>query len=274
MKLLIIGHKGMLGTALKEVLKGHQLVLWDLPEYNITDETIIDKMVAENPEVVINVAAFTDVDGAEKHKKEAKAVNADGVAILAEGCEQLNTPLIHISTDYVFDGQTTDGYREDDPPKPINTYGKTKAEGEKKLRKITEAYFLVRTQGLYGPNGKNFVDTMLEKGKAGGEIKIVSDQFIRPTYTFDLARAIAVLIDTQPDYGIYHLVNEGTVSWYEFAKKIFELADMPVKLKAISSKEYKTAAKRPANSSLLNTKFKPLRPWTEALADYLKSKKV
>ncbi len=272
MKLLIVGSKGMLGSALAKILKDNELVLWDLPEVDITKEDIVDRIVAENPEIVINAAGYTDVDGCESNKKEAKAANVEGVEYLAESCEQLNTPLIHFSTDYVFKGDTKDGYKEDDEINPINSYGKTKAEGEKKLRKITEAHFLIRTSALFGPNGKNFVDTMLEKGKSGGSIQVVNDQMLKPTYTFDVAKKIKELIDMQPEYGIYHIVNEGSVSWYDFAKKIFEIADLQADLTPVSSKQYKTPAKRPTNSTLINTKLKPLRHWAEALEEYIKNK--
>lgn len=274
MKILIIGHKGMLGSALVKVLKGNELVLWDLPEVDITDERIIDQMVAENPEIVINASGYTQVDEAETHKKECKKVNIEGVKMIVEGCERINTPLFHFSSDYVFKGDAKEGYRETDKTDPINFYGKTKAESEKYIIKKTEAYFIVRTSGLYGPNGRNFVDTILEKAKAGGELTVVNDQFIKPTYTLDLAKAIREMIDIQPEYGIYHLVNEGAVNWCDFAKKIIELAKLNINLKPTSSRDYKTAAKRPANSTLLNTKLKALRNWSEALADYIKEKAV
>ncbi len=272
MKLLIIGHKGMLGSALSEILKDNELLLWDLPEVDITQETIIDKMVEENPEIVINASGYTDVDGCESHKKDAKAVNSTGVQYIAEGCERLNTPMIHFSTDYVFKGDRKEGYKENDKIDPINFYGKSKAEGEKNLQKATEAHFLIRTASLYGPNGINFVDKMIKKAEAGGTIQVVNDQFSSPTYTFDLARTISEMINIQPEYGIYHLVNEGRVSWYDFAKKIFELCNKKVNLEPVSSKQYKTPAKRPASSNLINTRFKKLRSWDEALKDYLKLK--
>ncbi len=272
MKILIAGHKGMLGSALANVFKGEELVLWDLPEVDVADESILDQMVAENPELVINATGYTAVDMAEKKKKEAKRGNITTVEMLAEACAKINSPLVHFSTDYVFDGETKTGYKENDQPKPISFYGKTKAEAEKTLKKKTDEIFLIRTSGLYGPNGKNFVDAILEKAKTGTPLTIVNDQICKPTYSLDLARAVRELIEMQPEYGTYHLVNEGAVSWYEFAKKIVEFAQLKVDVKPISSKEYKAAAKRPANSTLLNTKMKHLRPWSEALADYLARK--
>lgn len=274
MKILIAGHKGMLGSALAEVFKSDELVLWDLPEVDVAKEEVIDRIVAENPELILNATGFTAVDEAEKKKKDAKKGNITTVEMLAEGCEKINSPLVHFSTDYVFDGETKDGYKESDPPKPISFYGKTKAEAEKILRKKTDEIFLIRTSGLYGPNGKNFVDTILEKAKAGGLLTVVNDQICKPTYSLDLAKAVRELVEMQPEYGIYHLVNEGAVSWFDFAKKIVELSKLNVEVKPISSKEYKAAAKRPANSSLLNTKMKALRPWSEALADYLGRKQA
>ncbi|MBU0707392.1 dTDP-4-dehydrorhamnose reductase [Patescibacteria group bacterium] len=273
MKILIVGHKGMLGSALVEKCKGQELLLWDLPEIDISQEETVERIVAENPEFVINTAGYTDVDGCESNKKEAKMANSEGVIFLAEGCEKINTPIIHFSTDYVFKGDKEDGYDENEKTDPINTYGKTKADGEKNLKKNTEAFFLVRTSGLYGPNGKNFVDTMLEKAKTGEEIRVVNDQYLKFTYTYDLAESIIKLIDLQPEYGVYHMVNEGILSWYEFAQKIFKQANLSPNLVSVSSSEFKSAAKRPAHSALINKKFEPLRSLDEALADYISKRK-
>ena len=220
------------------------------------------------PNFVINAAAYTDVDGCESNADLAYAINGDAVKILAKACNLTDSVLVHISTDYVFDGRK-DGYGEEDTPNPINIYGKSKHLGERYLTETAKKYYLIRTAWLYGKHGKNFVDTILKLAKSRKELEVVNDQRGSPTYTKDLSAAIRHLIDATPAYGIYHLTNDGMCTWFEFACKIIGLKGLPTNMKAISSDTLKRAARRPACSVLLNTKLPKLRRWESALSDYL-----
>jgi len=276
-KILIIGAGGMLGHDLAEVFAEHHPTLWDFEDIDITDENqVIVKLGELKPNLVINAAAYTNVDGAEGDSEKAFLVNAEAVGYLAKTCKKLDALLVHFSTEYVFDGKDQAGYQEDSKTNPLNVYGQSKAKGEELLMQNCDNHYLVRTSWLYGrspqkgkPRGLNFVQTMLELAKQGKELNVVNDQFGRPTYTLDLAKAVKGLVDNQAEYGIYHLVNEGDCSWYDFAKEIFATAQLEAKLHPIGSSEYPMPTPRPQYAVLHNTKADKLRNWQEALKEYI-----
>lgn len=262
----------MLGHELVNVFqKDNELVLWDQEQIDISQKEEVVKKVGElKPEIVINAAAYTAVDDAESNKDLACQVNGYAVGFLAAVCKEINALLIHFSTDYVFDGENHLGYKEDHPYKPLNMYGKSKALGEKFILDIEPRFYLIRTSWLFGKHGKNFVETMLRLANEEKDLKVVNDQFGSPTYAKDLAEKVKELVGSQKPSGIYHLTNSGSCNWYDFALKIFELADLKPNVKPVKSEEFPTLAKRPTYSMLVNTKLSPMRKWEEALKDYLK----
>jgi len=261
-KVLILGANGMLGHALQKVFPdatflGHA-------DLDITDEKSVKDLInLWHPSVVINAAAYTDVDGCEDNRDHAFAVNGYGPGYLAAACTQAGAVLVHYSTDYIFDG-TRPGYQEDDPPNPINAYGESKLMGEVSVMKNMENYRIIRTSWLFGAHGKNFVDTILSLSRQMETVRVVNDQVGKPTYTVDLARATPGIISRAP--GIYHITNDGQCSWYEFAK-----AFIPNAIPCMTA-EFPRRAKRPAYSVLVNTKTPPLRHWREAVFEYIQSK--
>ena len=275
MKVLITGSNGMLGHDLEKVLKDkHELILTTSKTLDITDkENTIDFIVKNNPDVVINSAAYTDVDGCETNQDLAYAVNGEGVRNLALACKEVDCPLVHVSTDYVFDGTARDPIEEDGEIGPISIYGKSKLKGEEAILEILDKYFILRTAWLYGINGKNFPKTMLELAKDHSEITVVYDEVGTPTYTPDLAYGISQIIETD-FYGIYHLTNSGQCSWCEFARYIFEIADKDVKVIPVTASEFSRPAPRPSYSVLKNKKwiengFEPLRSYKDAIKEYI-----
>jgi len=275
MKVLLLGAGGMLGHALVRQLADQDMVVGDLPDFDITDFKSLNKKIREiKPEILINCAAYTDVDACEANAKLAEKVNGAAIANLAKICSELDIILIHYSTDYVFDGEKKQGVIEDWPAKPINEYGRGKHLGEKNLTAGYDKYYLIRTSGLYGEHGKNFVDSILSAAESKPELKVVNDQFTSTTYTDDLAKATREIIEQRPAFGIYHRTNSGSGSWYDFAKKIKELAGFTAKIVPVSSDDYKRPAQRPKFSKLINTKLKELRPWEEALEEYLSKKMI
>ncbi len=272
MKILILGHKGMLGRELAEAFKGkHELVLRDREQIDISDEEDVETKIEElKPDVVINAAAYTAVDDAESNEELAYKVNGSAAGFIANSCKNIDALLVHFSTDYVFDGKSKLGYNEDYPVgRCLNVYGKSKALGEKLIQDVNPRHYLIRTSWLFGKRGKNFIETMLCLAGKDKEIKIVNDQFGSPTYAKDLAKKVRELIESQKPYGIYHITNSSSCNWYEFALKIFELAGLNPKTKPVKSVEFPTSAKRPNCSMLINTKLPPMRSWEEALKDYL-----
>jgi len=272
MKILILGHKGMLGDELVKVFKkDNELTLWDRSEIDIADRKDVESKIGDlRPEAVINAAAYTAVDLAEKEGKEiAYQVNGEAVGFLAEACKKNNSVLIHYSTDYVFNGRNKNGYQEDEKRDPLNEYGQSKARGEELLQKINPKFYLIRLSWLFGINGKNFVETMLRLAKENKELRVVNDQYGKPTYAKDLAQRTRELLESKRPFGIYHLTNEGVCTWYEFAVKIFELAGIEAKVVPVVSSEFPTPAKRPAYSALVNTKLPLSRSWQDALEEYL-----
>lgn len=275
MKILITGSGGMLGYDLQEVLKDkHELVLTTSKTLDITDKQKTIDFIGEcKPDVVINSAAYTDVDGCETNQDLAYAVNGDGVRNLALGCKEVDCPLVHVSTDYVFDGTAREPIAEDGEIGPISIYGKSKLKGEEAIQEILDKYFIVRTAWLYGINGKNFPKTMLELAENHPEITVVYDEVGTPTYTPDLAYGLSQLIETD-FYGIYHLTNSGSCSWCEFARYIFEIAERDVKVIPVTASEFSRPAPRPSYSVLKNKNwidngFEPLRDYKEAITEYI-----
>jgi dTDP-4-dehydrorhamnose reductase len=261
-KTLLIGAYGMLGHALQEVFPHAQLI--GHRNLDITDEGAIMKFVKqEHPDIVINSAAYTDVDGCEDNRTYAFAVNGDGPGFIAKACAEVNAILVHFSTDYIFDGIKTE-YREDDCPNPINIYGASKLLGEVSITKNLVNHRIVRTSWLYGSHGKNFVDTILALSRQTPVIRVVNDQVGKPTYTVDLANKVPEIISCDP--GMYHITNDGQCSWYEFASAFIPNAT------PCSTEEFPRKAKRPANSVLANTKTLPLRHWKEAVKEYIQTK--
>ena len=281
MRVFVTGVKGQLGhDVMNELAKrGHEGIGVDIEEMDITDAESVRKVITEaNPDVVIHCAAWTAVDLAEDDDKKEKVhqVNAVGTENIAKVCHDLDCKMIYISTDYVFDGQGTRPWEPDDPVvEPLNVYGQSKYEGELAVEELVEKFFTVRIAWVFGVNGKNFIKTMLRIGKERGAASVVDDQIGSPTYTYDLARLLVDMIQTDK-YGRYHATNEGLCSWYEFACEIFRAAGMDVKVTPVHSDEYPAAkAKRPMNSRMSKEKltengFERLPEWKDAVARYLK----
>jgi dTDP-4-dehydrorhamnose reductase len=260
-KILVIGAGGQLGQCLKAVAadrKISEVRFADENEANILDTAGLERLFnSEKPTHVINCAAYTAVDLAEDQQDLAKAINETGAANLAHACKNTNATLIHISTDFVFEGNLVKLLTEQDAAHPISVYGQTKLDGEKAIASIFNTYFILRTSWLYSPYANNFVKTMLKLGAERDELNIIADQVGTPTYAIDLANAIFdIILANQQSYGIYHYSNEGVTSWYDFAQAIFSLSQMPVKVHPIPSSAYPTKAKRPSFSVMDKSKIK------------------
>lgn len=273
-KILIIGGNGMLGQDLNNSFsndKNYEVTSWDKEDLDITNkEEVLQKISELSPEIIVNAAAYTNVEGCEDNKEICTKVNGRAVRYLARACKEANAILVHYSTDYVFDGNKKEGYKENDTEtNPINTYGESKLIGEKEIKRDLDKYYILRTSWLFGKNGKNFVETMLNLAKDHKELKVINDQHGKPTYTSDLAERTKEIIENPEDFGIYHVTNEDETTWYEFACEIFKQAKKKVKVTPCTSEEYPTKAKRPHYSSLINTKLPKIRSWREALKDYL-----
>jgi len=288
----LIGNKGMLGNYVEKLLEERGLIYWTSDtEVDISDYKVLEKFGKDKKiKWIINCAAYTKVDKAEEEIDEAFKINKDGVRNIALFSAKRQIRLIHISTDYVFDGRKEKGaieYREDDKTNPISIYGKSKLAGEEEIKKILEEYFIIRTAWLCGLKGNNFVYTMLRLFKERDLVKVVEDQWGSPTYTADLAGAILKIIeDDSVSYGIYHFTNEGTTNWYEFARNIYKKAkrlgliedNKKVEIQPIKTEEYPTVARRPRYSVLSKEKIKKefglrIRNWDKALEDFLVSLK-
>ncbi len=276
-KVLILGSRGMLGRDLAVAFQGTGvLTRWDREELNITNQGAVLKSIgALSPDLIINATGYTDVEGAEEHRELAFGINAEAVSSLVSAAESVGARFVHFSTEYVFDGESKAGYGEDTSVRPLNVYGESKAAGEKFVMAYPKGY-LVRTSWLYGhtpqrgkPRGMNFIDTILAKAKAGEPLRVVNDQFGKLTATYDLAQAVRTLVSGVYAPGTYHLVNGGVASWYDVAREAFRLRRVTTPLNSIPSVAYPMKAKRPRYGVLLNAKLPPLRPWQEALHDYL-----
>lgn len=277
MKVLVTGANGQLGYDVVKRLKKNNIECLETDKNNldITKKKQVKEIITKfKPNVVIHCAAYTSVDRAEDEKEICFKVNVLGTKNVAEVCKEIDAKLVYISTDYVFDGEGNRPFEVTDKPNPINYYGLTKYQGELEVQKLLRKYFIVRSSWIFGKNGNNFVKTMLGLGKERGEMSIVADQIGSPSYTFDLAKLLSEIIETEK-YGVYHATNEGYCSWFEFACEIFMQAGMNVRLWPIRAEEYPTKVKRPRNSRLskeiLNsTRNEKLRDWKLALRDYLK----
>jgi dTDP-4-dehydrorhamnose reductase len=268
---MILGAQGLLGTALAQVFQDCQPILLDRAEVDISDRRMLAKLIeTHRPGLLINAAAYTNVDGAESEPDLAQAVNGWAIRGLARLARDYEIPLVHYSTDYIFDGQSGLGYPEDAADfQPINAYGYSKLLGEEALWQCDAAYFIIRTSSLFGPDGKNFVTTILRKALAGEPLRVVNDQSSCPTYSYDLARQTRLLVSAGFPFGTYHITNAGVTSWFDFAREILDQAGLETPLQPCRTGEYPTPAKRPAYSCLINTKLPPLRSWQMALSDYI-----
>lgn len=282
MKILVTGAKGQLGHDVMDELaeRGIEGIGVDVEEMDITDAAACRRVITETgPDAVIHCAAYTAVDAAETNMELCRKINAGGTRNIAEVCRDLDIKMMYISTDYVFNGQGTRPWQPDDNRQPLNAYGQAKYEGELAIEELLSKYFIVRIAWVFGVNGKNFIKTMLRLGEANGAVSVVDDQIGSPTYTLDLARLLADMIETDR-YGRYHATNEGLCSWYEFAVEIFKQAGMAgVKVTPVSTEEYTAMypnqAKRPMNSRISKEKlsengFERLPAWQDALGRYLK----
>jgi len=276
-KVLVTGVDGQLGyDVVKRLSKlGIDAIGVDKSDFDITDREQTQKYILKcKPDVIIHCAAYTAVDKAEDEKEKCYAINVEGTRNIAEACNKIDAKMVYISSDYVFDGKGIEPQSENKPTNPINYYGYSKEQGEKIVKDTLEKYFIIRTSWLYGKNGNNFVKTMLKLAQTRNEISVVNDQIGAPTYTKDLAVLICDIIQST-NYGIYHCVNEGYCSWYEFALAIFKRAGIDIKVHPISTSEYPSKAKRPLNSRLSKDNldkngFWRLPAWEDALDRYLK----
>ena len=282
MKVLVTGVKGQLGyDVVNELTKrGHEAVGVDIEDMDITDRQSVENVIGkEKPNAVIHCAAWTAVDLAEDEDKIdiVRNVNAGGTKNIADACKAIDCKMIYISTDYVFDGQGTEPWKPDCKDyAPLNVYGQTKLDGELAVAGTLDKYFIVRIAWVFGVNGNNFIKTMLNIGKKYEQITVVNDQIGTPTYTYDLARLLVDMVETEK-YGYYHATNEGGyISWYDFACEIFRQAGYSTKVKPVTTEEYGLSkARRPFNSRLDKSKliengFNPLPTWQDALSRYLK----
>ena len=277
MKVFVTGVKGQLGYDVVNELekRGHTAIGVDIEDLDITDAAAVDKMITEAaPEAVIHCAAWTAVDAAEDNEEKCRQVNVNGTENIAKVCKKLNCKMMYISTDYIFDGKGTRPWEPDDPvTTPLNVYGQTKYEGELAVRNNVEKFFIVRIAWVFG-KGKNFIKTMLNLGKTHDHLTVVNDQYGTPTYTYDLARLLVDMIETDK-YGNYHATNEGSyITWYDFACEIFRQAGIDVDVEPVSSAQYAAKAKRPENSRMNKQKladngFELLPDWKDALRRYL-----
>jgi dTDP-4-dehydrorhamnose reductase len=283
-RVLVTGAGGQLATDLVRVLDGQDLVALSHRELEVCDPVQLrSALEAVRPDVVINTAAFHRVDDCEAEAERAFAVNTLGVRNLALACAEAKASLLHVSTDYVFDGSKRQPYLEEDAALPINVYGASKLAGELLVRALLDNYYIVRSSGLYGcagasGKGGNFVNTMLRLAREKPDIKVVDDQRLSPTYTRDLAEKLAWLIRTE-GYGLYHVTNSGGCSWYEFAYAIFEQAGLKPRVQPISTEAFGARARRPAYSvlghgSLEHLGCDDLPHWSDALQRYLAEKHV
>jgi len=277
MRVLVTGYTGQLGYDVVQegIKKGIEMYGIGSKDVDITNELKIKSLVKEvSPDAIIHCAAYTAVDKAEDDKETCWNVNVEGTKYLAQAAKELNAKFMYISTDYVFDGKGKTPFKEDDLPNPIGYYGLTKFEGEKVVKELLNNWFIVRISWVFGINGNNFIKTMLRLSETRTELNVVGDQFGSPTYTYDLARLLIDMIQSEK-YGIYHATNEGFCSWSDFAKEIFKVANKEVIVNPIATEEYPTRAVRPKNSRLSKQKliengFKSLPTWEDALKRYIK----
>lgn len=282
MRILVLGANGMLGRDVVAALAhGHKVLASDLGagEFpaDLTDPASVESALrAARPDAVVNCAAYTDVERAESEPDLAFAINGDAVGRLAALCRERNVALCHVSTDFVFDGTKGEPYDEDDGPNPLNVYGASKLAGERALREATTDFWLIRTQWLFAPHGRNFALTMRRLAREGREVRVVADQWGVPSYAADVAAAIRTVIERAP-FGVYHVNNDGECSWFDFARAVLETGGLdPSALVPVSTGEYPSAVRRPRRSTLRRAALQRLgldnaRPWGEAVEDFSKA---
>ncbi|ACJ17341.1 hypothetical dTDP-4-dehydrorhamnose reductase [Thermococcus onnurineus NA1] len=281
MRVAIIGASGQLGTDLVKVFgedPSFEVIPLTHRDLDVTVPETLRVLKELKPDVIINTAAYVRVDDAEIYPEKAFAVNTIGALNVARVASEIDAINVYISTDYVFDGEKGEPYTEDDVPNPINVYGASKYAGEIFTRNYSRKYYIIRVASLYGKagasgKGGNFVNWVIEKAKRGEELRIVDDQFMSPTYTMDVARTLREFLEIGPEWGVYHMVNEGYCSWYEFTRAIFEILGWDVEVKPIKSSELNRLARRPRFSALRNEKLERIglrmMDWEEALREYL-----
>ena len=279
MRICILGSNGQLGRDLTEALAAHDVIPLTRQDFDVTDHARSRKTLTESrPEMIVNLTAYHRVDDCETNPELAYDVNVLAVLNLVRIANDMDARMVQLSTDYVFDGNSSTPYVESSEPRPLSVYGNSRLAGESLVRSQARRFVIIRTCGLYGHAGSqgkggNFVETMLKKARSQEPIQVVDDQTVTPTSTADLARQLALLLPTSHE-GLFHATNEGACSWYQFAAAIFELSGISARLTPTSSTIYKTPARRPRYSVLENRRLKELGlnrmlPWREALAEYL-----
>jgi dTDP-4-dehydrorhamnose reductase len=278
MKILIAGAHGMLGTDLMEKMRpGHEVQGLGRGELDIRDaDQCMRRVEGFRPDIVINAAAMTNVDGCELNVEEAFLVNSRGTENLAAAAAAFNSRLVYYSTDYVFDGKKAEPYRESDTPNPQSVYGRSKFQGEEKARAMVPDHLILRTSWLFGCNGKNFIRTIVSAAREGEPLRVVNDQKGSPSFTRDLAAHTRAMLE-RGCRGTYHVTNRGSCSWYELAKTAVQWAGVKdASIVPVTTPEFPRPARRPANSVLANERldqegFPPLRPWQDAVQDYIRT---
>ena len=283
LKILVTGKDGQLGYALQELSENQFEFTWkftDRSELDITNSINTQTVLKEfQPDWIINAAAYTDVDGAESNEEIAYKVNADGPYILAKLSKEIGAKLVHISTDYVFDGTKKEPYSENDKPNPLQVYGKSKLKGELLIQDTYISGFIIRTSWVYGNHGKNFVNTILKLAKTKNEIQVIDDQFGSPTYVKDLANVVIELVSKRQfnEMELYHFSNYGVISWFDFAKSIKQLMNLDLKIQRINSCDYYKSNFRPTYSVLdlkkISSVYKNIEHYKKSLKICLKLKK-
>jgi len=276
MKILILGAKGMLGSALAEEFKsGNEVLAWGREELDVADPEAMAGAITSDIDVIVNAAAMTDIDDVEGKLDEAMKVNARPAAALADICNVLGMTYVHFSSEHVFPGRDNHGYDERGKTEPLSVYGNSKAQAEK-FAADNDRTYVIRTSRLFGDPGASahaqpgLVQQIKEQAATQGSLNAVHDEVAAPTYVKDLAKAVRALIDGKKPYGVYHIVNAGYATWYQFAAKVVELAKLNATVTAVARREMPLIAPRPRYGMLINTKLPSLRSWEEALSEYLK----
>ncbi len=275
MKILILGAKGMLGSALAEEFKnGNEVLAWTREELDISDPEAMAGAITSDIDMIVNAAALTDIDAIEDKLDEAMKVNARPSAVLADICNILGMTYVHFSSEHVFPGRDNRGYDERGKTEPLSVYGSAKAQSEKFALENDRTY-LIRTSRLFGDPGtsanakESFVQDIKNAASSQGSINSVHDEVASPTYVKDLARSVRELVEAKKPYGVYHIVNSGYATWYQFASKVVELSKLNATVAPVARREMPVAAVRPRYGMLVNTKLPQLRSWEEALTEYL-----
>jgi dTDP-4-dehydrorhamnose reductase len=277
-KVLVTGAGGMLGQDVVSACrrKGADVVALTRAQLDITDGPAVDKAVGTHrPDVVVNCAAWTDVDGAEDHEREATRVNSEGAGLVAVAAAEVGAAILHPSSDYVFDGKKRSPYVESDPTGPLSAYGRSKLAGETSVAAVNRRHLVVRSSWLFGAAGRNFVETMLQLADRQSEVLVVSDQVGCPTYTVHLAEAIARLVEGEA-YGVHHVAASGSCSWFEFAQEIFDQSGVECRVMGASTRMLARKAPRPPYSALESERPDAIRlpGWREGLSEYLRERKA